>query len=256
MHRDGLYSNHPPTQTKSVIYFVHDQSLDGIGVVTALIDNGPVVPPTVKWKYTIGAFVRTSSPAVDKNGIIYIGDLSGYVHAFKDGGGLNNVTRLWKKKFGEAPGITASPVISADATTLYIGSTTGLTALDLTKPASCLNDPSCNAVRWTFTTLGRVDRTPALASDGTLFVPAYGIGALGKTVYALDTNNNGALKWKFGPMQTPTESSAYITVGADGVAYVGMSYSVYALGLNGTVLWSYKTANFVESAPAIGTFTE
>ncbi len=251
----GCTPSTPPTQKKNVIYFAHDQSLDGIGVVTALIDNGPDVPPTVKWKYTIGTFVRTSSPAVDKNGIIYIGDLAGYVHAFKDLGG-HNVTRLWKKKFGDAPGITASPVISADSTTLYIGSTTGLTAVDLTKPAACLNDPSCDSVRWTFTTLGRVDRTPALGSDGTLFVPAYAIGSLGKTVYALDANNNGAFKWKFGPMQTAVESSAYITVGADGVAYVGMNYSVYALGLNGTVLWSYKTANFIESAPAIGTFTD
>ena len=38
--------------------------------------------PTVKWKYKIGNFVRQSSPAIDKNGILYFGDLSGYVYAF------------------------------------------------------------------------------------------------------------------------------------------------------------------------------
>ena len=40
----------------------------------------------MKWKYKIGNFVRQSSPAIDENGIIYFGDLNGYVYAFEDKG--------------------------------------------------------------------------------------------------------------------------------------------------------------------------
>ena len=121
------------------IYFTHDQSTDGAGIFTALLDSGTA--PTVKWKFKIGNFVRQSSPAIDENGIIYFGDLNGYVYAFKDKGACpdngtlrtqpaltsscNNVNLgpvlLWKKQVGSTPGITASPVISADSNTLYIG---------------------------------------------------------------------------------------------------------------------------------------
>src|SRR5262245_6045328 len=66
------------------IYFAHDQSFDGSGIFTALIDSGSSY--TVKWKYKIGTFVRTSSPAIDRRGVIYLGDLGGYIYAFKDKG--------------------------------------------------------------------------------------------------------------------------------------------------------------------------
>ena len=79
----------PAGPQAGTLYFAHDQSKDGFGVFTALLDKPDIatgLPPTVKWKYTIGNAVRQSSPAIDKNGMIYLGDLAGYLHAFRDNG--------------------------------------------------------------------------------------------------------------------------------------------------------------------------
>jgi hypothetical protein len=227
------------------IYFAHDQSFDGLGVVTAMNPDG-----TVKWKYVVGTRIRNSSPAIDQSGIIYFGDLAGVLHAFQDNGACppamltcGNAVKLWSKQVGgSTPGLGAAPVISADSTILYIGSSTGLTALDIS------NNPAPPTVLWTFATTGNVDRTPALATDGTLYVPAM-LGSQ-KRVYALDSD--GTQKWVFGPMNTGAETSAYPIVGADGVVYVGLNKSVYALSPAGNVLWTYPTTNFMISFPLIG----
>ena len=154
-----------------------------------------------------------------------------------------NVVKLWSVQVGTStPGLSAAPVISADWTTLYIGMGTGLTALDIS------NNPAAPTVRWTFPTAGKVDQTPALAADGTLYVPAMAMSQ--KRLYAL--NPNGTQKWVFGPMTTGSENSAYPIVGADGVVYLGLNMSVYALSPAGNVLWTYPTTNFIMSFPLIG----
>ena len=267
------------------IYFSHDQSTDGAGIFTALIDSG--ASPTVKWKYKIGNFVRQSSPAIDESGIIYFGDLNGYVYAFADKGACpdNGTLRtqpalsssctngsqggpvlLWRKQVGSTPGITASPVISKDSSTLYIGTMgavgtvgtpsyipMGLTALDIScKVAPCPLPP----VRWTFKTTGKVDQTPALGRDGTLYVPALNGGE--KRLYAIKPNISGppTLKWTFGPINTGSETSAYPIVGGDGTVYVGLGNNVYALDpATGAQLWTYATTNFIQSSPLIGPVT-
>ena len=40
----------------------------------------------MKWKYKIGNATWQSSPAIDKNGMIYLGDMVGFLHAFRDKG--------------------------------------------------------------------------------------------------------------------------------------------------------------------------
>src|SRR5262245_60527611 len=86
---EGDIWQHPllaPTSVPAAgtIYFTHDQSFDGLGIFTALTDSG--TQPTVKWKFKIGNTVKQSSPVMDDNGIIYFGDLAGYVYAFADKG--------------------------------------------------------------------------------------------------------------------------------------------------------------------------
>ena len=259
------------------IYFTHDQVNQQPGIFTALIDNGNGTPPTVKWKYRIGNFVKQSSPAIDENGIIYFGDLNGYVYAFKDKGACPadnvfcnnpdppNSTKgpvlLWKMQVGTTPGITASPVISADSNTLYIGTLRavsggiplGLTAVDISNPCS---GPPCPLppVKWTFQTTGGVDQTPALARDGTLYVPTINMGQ--GRLYAITPGATAAtLKWVFGPIPV-SEYSALPIVAGDGTVYVGLGKNIYALNpANGTPLWTYATTNFVQSSPLIGPVT-
>ena len=232
------------------IYFAHDQCTDGAGIFTALKDNGASY--TVKWKYKIGNFVRQSSPAIDDNGIIYFGDLNGYVYAFADRGAcpdngtLRTQPALSSSCTTEARGgpsccggsksarplvITASPVISADSNTLYIGTMgaitgipMGLTALDITNPCSGRPAPA-PPVKWTFPTIGKVDQTPALGRDGTLYVPAMNGGQ--KRLYAVtptEHSNGYSARSTAGPRPAPTP-----IVGGDDTVYVGLGNSIYAL---------------------------
>ena len=226
----------PAIGADGTIYFANDQSKDGAGVVTALYPDG-----TVKWKYVTGTPIRQSSPAIDKNGIIYMGDLKGVLHAFQDKG-PNNVVRLWKVQVGLPPSLTAAPVISAGSKVLYIGSDKGLTALDIT------SNPNPPAVLWTLKTNGMVDQTPALAADGTLYAGAM-LGSA-KTLYAV--NPDGSVRWQYGPVMNGSSKSVHAIVGADGVIYAGMGNGVNAFSPAGNLIWSFQTTNAIISFPCIG----
>lgn len=65
-----------------------------------------------RWTYTAGSSILASTPAIDSNGVIYIGSYDGKLHAVTSGGSLK---RTWD---------TALPVRSSPAifgTTLYLG---------------------------------------------------------------------------------------------------------------------------------------
>jgi hypothetical protein len=115
------------------------------------------------------------------------------------------------------------------------------------------------AVKWTFKSTGKVDQTPALGRDGTLYVPAINGGE--KRLYAVNPSN-GSVKWTFGPFNTGSESSAQPIVGGDGTVYVGLGNIIYALNpASGspttppTQLWTYATTNYIQSSPLIGPVT-
>ena len=66
-----------------------------------------------RWTYTTGGFILASSPAVDSNGVIYIGAYDGKLYALYPGGTL-------KRTWDTAQSIRSSPVIFG--TTLYLAS--------------------------------------------------------------------------------------------------------------------------------------
>ena len=155
-----------------------------------------------------------------------------------------------------------------DSNTLYIGTSAALSApgapvnnliaLDISNPCP---GPPCPLppVRWTAPNIiGKVDQTPALARDGTLYVPATNLGQ--GRLYAI--NPNGSTKWVF-PKSSATplyisvsESSAQPIDGGDGTVYVGLGKNIYALNpVNGTQLWTYATTNQIQSSPLIGPVT-
>ena len=113
--------------------------------------------------------------------------------------------RIWKYQVSSfSPGLTASPVISADSTTLYIGTSSTIPGLPWASPRSTSPTRPASAARRRPATRsagrsrrrGKVDQTPALAADGTLYVPAMDGGQ--KRLYAV--NPNGTQKWVFGPI--------------------------------------------------------
>lgn len=81
-----------------------------------------------RWTYRLGGEVRASSPAVDANGVIYIGCYDGLLYALNADGTLR---RTWST----GAIIRSSPAIAGN--TLYVGSNDGgLYAFDIGAPAA------------------------------------------------------------------------------------------------------------------------
>ena len=142
---------------------------------------------------------------------------------------------------------------------------------------------------WEFETGSEVMSSPAIGSDGTVYVgswqtgiiyainldgtkqwefetggrvlssPAIGSdgsiyvgsswGEKGGTIYAL--NPDGSKKWEFFEMADPVDSSP--AIGSDGTVYVGsLNRKVYAINPDGSKKWEFETGKIVNSSPAIG----
>lgn len=100
------------------------------------------------------------------------------------------------------------------------------------------------SLKWPFTAGSWIDSTPAIGTDGTIYVGSYDFN-----LYAL-APGNGSQKWAF-----PTGGIIYSSpaLGSDGTIYVGSEDgSLYAIAPSGAKLWSYKTGGAIDSSPAIG----
>jgi len=98
-------------------------------------------------------------------------------------------------------------------------------------------------VRWRFATGSPVTASPAVDSDGTIY-----IGSWNGWFYAL--NNFGLLKWRYKTGNIIRSSAA---IADDGTVYVGSNDTyLYAFDRRGTLLWKYKTGGAVVSSPAVG----
>jgi len=97
-------------------------------------------------------------------------------------------------------------------------------------------------LEWQFMTVGDVLSSPAIASDGTIYV-----GALDSYLYAL--LSDGGLKWRF---KTGNSISSSPAISSDGTVYVGADdKNLYALNPDGSLKWQFKTGGDVLSSPAI-----
>ncbi|HEC89637.1 MAG TPA: hypothetical protein ENI44_03540 [Thermoplasmatales archaeon] len=139
----------------------------GNGKLYAFNPNG-----SIKWSITINSEVGVSStPVIDENGVIYIGDIDGYLYAISSDGTEICRTEISNEILG------SSPVIGDG--TIYIGSyaaKTGLFALD-----------SNGNLKWSYITHDGIDGSPSIGLDGTIYV-----GDTKGYFYALDPN--GSLK--------------------------------------------------------------
>jgi len=97
--------------------------------------------------------------------------------------------------------------------------------------------------KWEFLTAGYVNPSPAIGSDGTIY-----IGSNDDKLYAI--NSDGTKKWEFLIGRDVNSSPA---IGSDGTIYIG-SYDnkLYAINSDGTKKWEFSTGGNVNSSPAIG----
>jgi outer membrane protein assembly factor BamB len=179
---------------------------------------------TKKWSYETGYFID-SSPAIGSDGIIYFGNEEGYLYALYPNG-----TEKWG--FFTWGYVRSSPAIGPDGI-IYVCNDAG-------KIYAIYPDAK---KKWDFTILSSVWSSPAIGPDGTIYIGSYD----GK-LYAL--NPNGTKKWDFITGDIVFSSPA---IGTDGTIYVGSDDNkLYGIFPNGTKKWEFITNHSVESSPAIG----
>lgn len=97
--------------------------------------------------------------------------------------------------------------------------------------------------KWEFETGDYVISSPAIGSDGTIYV-----GSDDEKLYAM--NPNGTKKWEFVAGHRVRSSPA---IGSDGTIYVGSAdKKLYAINPDGTKKWEFESLSWIESSPAIG----
>ena len=218
----------------------------------------------LKWKFEALDKIM-SSPAVGKDGTIYIGAEDFFLYALKPTGELK-----WKYRTGLP--IRSSPCIGDDGN-IYVGSddknlyafspegkklwsyqgegyfsSSPVVTKDGTVVAGC-EDFNVYAVsgdgslKWKFETKGVIFSSPALSKDGTIY-----IGSEDHYLYAIDSTT-GKLKWKF---ETKHKVNASPAVGKDGTVYIGgEDKAFYAIKPDGTLKWKTQLDNYIVSSPAI-----
>ncbi len=98
--------------------------------------------------------------------------------------------------------------------------------------------------KWVFTTGGDIHSTPAIGSDGTIYV-----GSDDDNFYAI--NPDGTEKWRFTAATGNVQSSP--AIGSDGTIYVGSDDNMlYAINPDGTEKWRFTTGGDVQSFPLMG----
>ena len=180
-----------------------------------------------KWKFENKDSMMYSSPAIDKNGTIYVGSYDRYFYAINPDGTLK-----WRYKTGG--GVESSPAIAEDGT-IYVGS-------DDAKLYAFYPD---GTKKWSLT-IGDawVYVSPVIDEDGIIYVASVGRGNI-CAVYS-----NGTKKW-----DTKLGGMVYCSPALDenGTVYIGSNdgymYALYCI--NGSIKWKYKTGGKIGSAPAI-----
>jgi len=179
----------------------------------------------VKWKLRFEWGVD-SSPAIDENGVIYVGSDDDYLHAI-----YSNGTRKWK--FNCHDWVSSSPAIADDGT-IYVGAEDHY--------FYAINPDGSQ--KWRFNTYDTVRSSPAIADDGTIYFGVVGPGWDIGRIHAL--NPNGTEKWHF-----DTGNWVYVSpaIGMDGTVYcTSNDKRLYALyPNNGTMKWSLKRSDLLGS---------
>jgi outer membrane protein assembly factor BamB len=223
----------------------------GTGKLFAVTDNGSnaaqkwVFPPPFPITAGVIGYISWSSPAIGRDGTVYIGAGDNILYAVKPDG-----SQKWI--FDALSPIDCTPAIGADGT-IYVGTDAG--KLYALKPDG--------SPKWAspFATGGYVASSPAIGVDGTIYFGS----ADGKLYAVTDNVTNASKKWEFITGGIINHSSP--AIGADGTIYIGTRIGGGAIPENGNLLaltdngasanptlkWAaFVTGGYVDSSPAIG----
>jgi outer membrane protein assembly factor BamB len=190
----------------------------------------PTLPPvpgqTVSW--------WEGNVAIGPGGTLYAGNTGGAAYAITPGG-----AQLWAAQRDNSVWTTPAFGEGAESGNSFWGSV-DLFAFSL---------DAAGHQRWQTFTPGFVISSPAVGSDGTVYV-----GSFDHKLYALDPDT-GIPKWSFATDAHIYSSPALAAdpAGATSSIYIASADgSVYAVDPSGHLVWRYDTGDPVRSSPVIG----
>jgi outer membrane protein assembly factor BamB len=177
---------------------------------------------TTPWNFEPGVGYFFPTPAVAKDGTVYVPSNDGNLYALNPADG----SQKWAFTVGAGQ---YAPAVGPDGTA-YVPARGKIHAVD----------PASGAEKWVFSA-GDMAGTPAVGADGTVYAP-------GGVLYALNPID-GSQKWVFSAVNMANTPA----IGADGTVYVSSDFGqIYALNpVDGTQKWMLDTGE-TANAPAIG----
>ncbi len=196
-----------------------------IAFLLARVLEAQTIPASLSWKFPTEGIIF-SSPAMDRDGVLYVGSNDHNLWAINPDG-----TTKWK--FPTENWVDSSPAVSRDGTQVYFGSWDNrLYAVN----------SSDGSLKWSFETNSYVTASPTVDKDGRIY-----FGSMDSFFYALESD--GTLAWEYFVGQ-PVFSSA--AIGQDGSIYFGdEAGSIHALQPNGSLKWTYEVDDVEDSNKSI-----
>ena len=192
----------------------HDLRHSGISQYETILNEG-----RIKWKLFLegGRGDVTTTPVIDKNGIVYIGvanPVHGILYAVYPNG-----TIKWKYR---CSGIWESPAIAEDGTVYFTSFDGKLYALD-----------SEGNLKWKYDTgLFCCYEAPCIGPDGTIYFSAHSW----EKSYLYAVLPNGNLKWKF---ETVDYVGSVPAIYNNTIYFADMHGYLYALDFDGNLKWIF-----------------
>ncbi len=195
------------------------------------------------WEFKIGSgFDPNSSPAIGKDGTIYVGSENYNLYAVNPDG-----TEKWKY-FTDAA-IMSSPVIASDGTIYIHSSETSLYAIN---PDG--TEKWKSSLVWGLYSNFLV--TPAVGSDGVIYTGGTDANNYASKAFAVN-HEDGTIKWELSPEHIPFSSA---TITKDGAVLISGDDILYAINSSSTGLanspWpknrkDYKNTGFTTVATSV-----
>ena len=183
----------------------------------------------LKWSYVTSDYIG-SSPAIGKNGRIYVGSNDVSFYCLESTGSL-----AWS--FRTATGVQvgqSSPAIDT-AGDVYFGAVIGT-------PLYIYGLNSNGSLKWTFHPSDAVSSSPSIGSGSVIH-----IGSSDSRLYTI--NSDGTFSWTYESADVIASSPA---IGGAGTVYIGSDdNSLYTINADGSLYWSYTTGDAIVSSPAI-----
>jgi outer membrane protein assembly factor BamB len=217
----------------------------GSGMVFGVDPNPPTEDGVSIWDTQIEGPIKHPDPGVNdvvgpRYGRIYVSTNRAKLVALAPGTGAiiwdTDSLDLGSKQRNRG----SAPVVDPDGQTIYIGFQKGVFAFR--------DNGATVSFLWQYETAGAISSTPALATDGTLYV-----GDSKGFLYALN-KTNGALKWS-----TDLDTGIFTqpAIGANGTIYVAAKNKAFAVAPGVSppqrVLWQFDLHGVNKSAaPALG----